>query len=76
MGYAHGSGLALKLNRAEPEPRAQPVTDSKLNGGAEPRLTSGGEAETNVAKNLDHEDYYERWVATEGHPYKQFAKRT
>jgi hypothetical protein len=39
----------MPLGRAKPEPRAEPSAKFKVNGEAEPRLTSGGEA---VAKKL------------------------
>ena len=44
---------ALPINpRAEPEPRAQPVIKSDANGGAEPRLTSGGKAAAEDEKDF------------------------
>jgi hypothetical protein len=38
-------------NAGKPEPGAQPVSNSKLNGAAEPRLTSGGRAGNKWLKN-------------------------
>jgi hypothetical protein len=42
MGLRPSFGLWPR--RAEPEPRAQPITSLHYDGGAQPRLTSGGKA--------------------------------
>ena len=44
MGCAPGSGFAPKFNGPKAEPGAQPKTSVNVDGEAEPRLTSGGEA--------------------------------
>jgi hypothetical protein len=43
LGFALGSAYGLN-KRAEPKPSAKPETLKSLDGAAEPRLTSGGEA--------------------------------
>jgi len=44
MGCAPGSGFAPQFHGPKAEPRAQPDNFGELDGEAEPRLTSGGEA--------------------------------
>ena len=74
IGYALGSGFAPKFYGPKAEPWAQPKTLENLDGGAEPRLTSGDEAVTDESNLLSALDFTSRGEAATTRALRDFRQ--
>jgi hypothetical protein len=51
LGYAPGMGYAPTNDGQSPNQGHSPISNFSVNGGAEPRLTSGGKAAAEMQEN-------------------------